>query len=121
MPSTRKQQIAALVRDARVAKGWTQTELAERVGVNMQTISHIERALHKPSRQGLLERLEDALDTDLSAEAQVLHTMIDEIVHQLSKRIADMGAADGMRFTQDILEDVQDWKPRGRRSAGGKG
>lgn len=114
MPSTRKQQIAQLVRDARTAKGWTQAELADRLGVNTQTISHIERAMHQPSRQGLLERLEETLDTDLSAEAQVGHAMLDEIMRKLSERMRGLGPADGMRMASDILDAVETWRPKGR-------
>lgn len=116
MPSTRKQQIAQLVRTARVAQGWTQAELADRVGVNVQTISHIERAMHKP-RESLMEKLEEVLDTDLSAEAQVGHALLDEIVTKLSERMRDLGPADGIRIAADVLEAVENWRPPlGRRT-----
>ncbi len=113
MPSTRKQQIADLVRAARDRKGWTQAELAERVGVNLQTIGHIERALHKP-REALMERLADALEADLSAEAQAGHAMIDEIAAKLSEKMRDYGPVDGLRCAADVLEVVENWKPRRR-------
>jgi transcriptional regulator with XRE-family HTH domain len=112
VPTTRKQQIAHLVRSARTEKGWTQAELAGRVGVNTQTISHIERALHMPSRLGLMERLEDVLDTDLSAEAQVGHAMIDEIVTKLTDRMRELDPVAGLRLASDVLEMVESWKPR---------
>lgn len=114
MPSTRKQQIAQLVRDARLAKGWTQAELAERVDRHPQTIGHIERALHHPNPE-LMGRLESELDTDLSAEAQVGHAMLDEIVRALSVRMRDLGPVDGMRITSDTLEFVESWRPRRRK------
>ncbi len=110
-PSTRKQQIADLVRDARHRKGWTQTELAERVEVNLQTISHIERALHQP-REPLMDRLADVLDTDLSIEAQAGHAMVDKIAAKLSERMRDVGSEQGLRLASDILERVETWRPR---------
>lgn len=116
MPSTRNQQIADLVRTARLAKGWTQGELAERLGVNPQTVGHIERALHKP-RPSLMEQLEDVLDTDLSAEAQVGHALLDEIVDKLAAKMRDLGPGDGIRIAADILEAVETWTPR--RGGGG--
>jgi transcriptional regulator with XRE-family HTH domain len=118
VPTTRKQQIAQLVRNARTEKGWTQAYLAERVGVNTQTISHIERAMHMPSRLGLLERLEDTLDVDLSAEAQVGHAILDEIVSKLTERMRDLGPMEGLRLAADVLDVVESWKPRRRPGEG---
>jgi putative transcriptional regulator len=45
MPST----IRNLVKDFRVARGWTQQELAEAVGVSRQSINSIERNRYVPS------------------------------------------------------------------------
>ena len=45
MPST----IRNLVKDFRAAKGWTQQELAEAVGVSRQSINSIERNRYVPS------------------------------------------------------------------------
>ena len=109
--STRKQQIAALVRAGREHKGWTQTELAERVGVNMQSISHIERAMHKP-REALMDKLEAVLNIDLSAEARAIHAKLDEIVAKLSERVRDLDPVQGIQMASDILEKVETWRPK---------
>lgn len=37
------------IRDARAARGWTQAELAERVGVSRKTINTVENGIFIPS------------------------------------------------------------------------
>jgi transcriptional regulator with XRE-family HTH domain len=118
VPSTRLQQIAQLVRTARVDKGWTQAELADLVGVNAQTIGHIERAIHKP-RPELMEKLEATLEADLSAEAQIGHALLDDIYHKLAERMRDLGPVEGIRLATDIQEAVETWQPGRGRGAGG--
>jgi ribosome-binding protein aMBF1 (putative translation factor) len=44
----------------RIRKGWTQTELARRAGVRLETISRIESGKHIPRQETLL-KLENAL------------------------------------------------------------
>ena len=59
--------IAALtteLRRARLAKEWTQEELAERMSVAWETISNFERGATIPSLRRLI-RLADVLDIDL--------------------------------------------------------
>lgn len=51
-----------LVND-RIRHGWTQTELARRAGVRLETISRIEAGLHIPRQETLLK-----LDRALSAK-----------------------------------------------------
>ena len=46
----------------RIKHGWTQTELARRSGVRLETISRIETGKHIPRRETLL-KLDRALDT----------------------------------------------------------
>lgn len=117
MPATtRKQQVADVVRAARQAKGWTQTELAEQVHVNMQTISHIERAMHLP-REDLMARLEAALDADLSAAAAAGHAMIDEVAAKMSERMRELGMTDGIEYASAVLDLAESWKPRRRLHA----
>jgi DNA-binding XRE family transcriptional regulator len=48
------------LREARIRKGWTQTELARRVGVTSQTIYNIEHGFRKGSVT-TWDRLEDVL------------------------------------------------------------
>ncbi len=53
-----------LVND-RIRHGWTQTELARRSGVRLETISRIESGKHVPRQETLVK-----LDRALSAQAQ---------------------------------------------------
>jgi transcriptional regulator with XRE-family HTH domain len=48
----------------RLAKGWSQAELAERVGTQQANISRIESGLGNPTF-GFLEKLAEALDSEL--------------------------------------------------------
>jgi transcriptional regulator with XRE-family HTH domain len=48
----------------RLQKGWTQEELANRVGTRQANISRLENGLANPT-VGLLQKLADALDADL--------------------------------------------------------
>ena len=41
--------LANTVREAREAKGWTQAELAERIGVSRKTVNTVENAVFVPS------------------------------------------------------------------------
>jgi DNA-binding XRE family transcriptional regulator len=50
-----------LVHD-RIRRGWTQTELARRAGVRLETISRIESGKHAPRRETIL-KLERALSS----------------------------------------------------------
>lgn len=44
----------------RLARGWTQQDLADAAGVNMNTISRIETGKHRP-QAGTIEKIEGAL------------------------------------------------------------
>ncbi len=52
------------LRDARVAAGWTQAELAERVGVSRKTINTVENGVFVPSTV-LALKLARALDVSV--------------------------------------------------------
>jgi transcriptional regulator with XRE-family HTH domain len=41
--------IAAFIKDNRTLRGWTQTELARRIGIEQQHVSRLERGTHYPS------------------------------------------------------------------------
>lgn len=56
--------LAADVMALRLARGWTQTELAERSGIDQADISRIERGLSNAT-ETTLGRLADVLDAEL--------------------------------------------------------
>lgn len=61
MSSLRK-RVGRNLRSIRVEKGLTQEELAEQIGLTVESISNIERGIQAPSFN-TLEALENALDT----------------------------------------------------------
>ncbi len=54
--------IVLRVKELRVARGWSQSELARRSGITQQTISRIEARQTEAVAFEVLERLADALD-----------------------------------------------------------
>ena len=123
MHATRAQQIAGLVRDARARRGWSQAELADKVGVHKQTIGNLERASHATQPE-LLERISKELDVDLSAAAQAGQVLIDVIVDDLTALMRELGESRGLRMAADVLQFVAEWKDahdppesRGRQGA----
>lgn len=113
MPSTRAQQIAHIVRNARLARGWTQPNLAEEVGVHRQTIGNLERASHQTHPE-LLEKLEEVLDVDLSPQGVAGQAAIDMIVLSLTDKMRDLGPHEGLRLGSDVLDFVEEWEPKAK-------
>lgn len=58
------EHLARLVIHRRMREGWTQAQLAERMGTSHSVISRIESGQH-PTSVTTLERLADAFDTNL--------------------------------------------------------
>ena len=56
---------AKLVKDARISKGLTQTELAEKTGVHSNTIAKIEQGIQQPSYP-TIKKLSKVLDIDIN-------------------------------------------------------
>lgn len=60
----KRQKVASIIQTARVQKGWTQKELADRMGCQVQTVNKIENARYSPNADILYQLLE-ALDITL--------------------------------------------------------
>ena len=56
---------AKLVKDARIAKGLTQTELAKKTGVHSNTIAKIEQGIQQPSYP-TIKKLSKELDININ-------------------------------------------------------
>lgn len=119
MTDSRAQQIAQVVRRARIERAWTQDQLADKVGVNKQTIYHIESAKHL-SRQELLTKLEDVLDVDLSANSLAGQAVVDMLVTDLLTKMRRMGANDGMRLAIDAMTFIENWEPKHPNDGAGR-
>ena len=59
-------ELANRVREAREAKGWTQAQLAERIGVSRKTVNTVENGVFVPSTVVAL-KLAVALGTSVEA------------------------------------------------------
>ena len=60
-----KEKLSNSIKEERVARGWTQAELAERVGVSRKTINTVENGVFVPS---VIVALKIASAFDLPAE-----------------------------------------------------
>ena len=54
----KKEKIAHIIQTARVQKGWTQTEVGERVGMSQNTIARIENGRFFPEMKSFILILE---------------------------------------------------------------
>ena len=61
---SKRQKVAQIIQTARVQKGWTQEELAERLGVRRQTIIKIEGCKYSPNAD-ILYSILDCLELTL--------------------------------------------------------
>jgi transcriptional regulator with XRE-family HTH domain len=66
-------QLATDVLGLRLARGWTQTELAEHSGIGQADISRIERGLSNAT-EAALGKLADVLDAELHVTARQAET-----------------------------------------------
>lgn len=60
----KRNQVASIIQTARVQKGWTQQDLADRIGCQRQTILKIEQSRYSPNCD-ILYQLLDALQLTL--------------------------------------------------------
>lgn len=60
----KRNKVASIIQTARVQKGWTQQDLADRIGCQRQTILKIEQSRYSPNCDILYQLLE-ALDLTL--------------------------------------------------------
>ena len=60
----KRNKVASIIQTARVQKGWTQQDLADRIGCQRQTIIKIEQSRYSPNCDILYQLLE-ALDIPL--------------------------------------------------------
>jgi transcriptional regulator with XRE-family HTH domain len=66
LAAARRAALGEQLRQLRVAKGWTQEELADSAGVDRKSISRFENGVYSPSLDRMF-LLADALDIALSA------------------------------------------------------
>lgn len=115
--TTRAQQIAHIVRTARMERGWSQAELGERAGVHKGTIGNFERA-EVETQPELLARLAEILDVDLSAASLAGQALIDVVVLELTDKMRELGETKGLIMASEVLQFVTEWQEAPPRSQG---
>lgn len=110
----RRQQMATVVREARVAAGLSQAELAERIGVHKGTIGNLERGEHEPSPE-TLSAVESALGIDLSPVSLASTSALQVVRAAILDRYAGLSEADRLIFLGSLINYVSDWQPPAAR------
>ena len=81
------------IKRCREKRGFTQEQLAEKIGVSIETISSIERGIKMPRLQNFVaiadELLQDELDFGFIAEANALSKKLEELSRADRKRILE--------------------------------
>lgn len=104
-------QIARVVRQGRIARGWTQQELADKVGVNKQSVYHWESAKHPPEPENI-EHLESILGVDLSPPSLASQALLDAVVESTLARLQTLEPNEGLLMASEVLAFVTNWSSR---------
>lgn len=104
----------ARIRTRRQALGWTQVELADRVGVSESTVIRWEKGKMPPTRHR--GRIEAVLGISLSDESPLL---VREVTPELRKLIAETlpDDPDGQRRVIGLLDGTLTWPGKGQAEA----
>ena len=95
-----KYMLGEQIKRCREKRGFTQEQLAEKIGVSIETISSIERGIKMPRLQNFVaianqlgvsadELLQDELDFGFIAEANALSKKLEELSRADRKRILE--------------------------------
>jgi len=111
MAATKKNQgsklgviLGANISERRKKLGWTQAELAERIGVDTETVSRFERGSNLPSLQRL-EKLADALNIPLYRLVAASSPRADDQSHILNEWISELTPKD-REFALNTLKQL---------------
>ena len=86
------------LRNARIAKHMSQTDLAEKVGVSLRTIQNYELGVRVPKSRSTYDKLAEALDMDVN----ILLDENAEFVLRASESYGGRGAKQAMEMVADI-------------------
>ena len=86
------------LRNARIAKHMSQTDLAEKVGVSLRTIQNYELGVRIPKSRSTYDKLAEALDMDV----RILLDENAEFVLRASESYGGRGAKQAMEMVADI-------------------
>ena len=99
-------RIGQRIRDARVAKGWPQSELAFRAGLNSAYVSHIETGKTKLALPTIV-KIANALSVSVD---ELLCDSLEQAQHVYDKRIAEELKDCDNGELQAFLESIQSTK-----------
>ena len=105
-PAQLASRLGASLTERRKALGWTQAALAERIGVDTETISRFERGATLPSLL-TLEKLSDCLRVRVGELLTESSTQPDDQATILSAWLADLGEQD-RDFVLDLVRRACD-------------
>jgi len=88
MESHVRDKLAAQIYQTRLARGWTQAELAERSGIAQARISKIEAGDFDSLTMATLRKFADAFDVTVRAELQPFSYGVHDVCHWLDKKVA---------------------------------
>lgn len=96
--------LGANIAERRKELGWTQAELAERIGVDTETISRFERGSNLPSLQRL-EKLADTLQIPMYQLVASISSRHDDQSYILDKWMSALSAKD-REFAMNTLKQL---------------
>lgn len=88
MESHVRDKLAAQIYQTRLARRWTQAELAERSGIAQARISKIEAGDFDSLTMATLRKFADAFDVTVRAELQPFSYGVHDVCHWLDKKVA---------------------------------
>lgn len=98
---TEHKTVGQLIRERRLEKGWSQTELGQRVGRSQRYVSGLETGARRATRDAALAPLADALDIpydELLVAAGLVHTR--NAALQLRRLSDDLNADERTRLEE---------------------
>lgn len=105
--ATRQQRLVAeQIRRRRQELGWTQAQLAARVGVHAQSIGNLERALHATDPE-TLRKVQQALNMADFSEGRLAALQAAEVIRDtVITKIEEMEAAQALMYVGRVLAYV---------------
>lgn len=106
----RRDSLSVAVRDARRAKGLSQGDLADAVGVHKGTISNLERGTVEPE-PATVRRIEETLGVDLSPERLYREGTVTLALEEVERAFRRVPDEHRLLFVSQVIGYVTAWAP----------